>query len=261
MNDSRFPAKSKYISVKFLRKFCFGMINKTWRKSKMRIPIALLLIFLILGACNSKQVKEQNNFTLILPDTSKTHQPHIFYENKKYLTEELNLRKLEFNTDSFELRLWVKFELITGGQVYSLKKINSQWTCLHYSYYEQESDSPVEHEVYDNISYFTVDSISVKKKTPKSGWSKFLGEIEDANIYNLPDQSDIKGWENLVTDGNTFYVEYATKTKYKFYSYNCPDLYEDDFVECRQMIKILEIFNKEIGIDVGLNGNYRCRQE
>jgi len=173
------------------------------------------------------------------------------------------LNKLENGTDSFELRLWANVEVSTGGQIFVIKKINNNWTCLNYFYIKSERKFGKDYKNWMNS--FTVDTFWVKKKQPKTDWDTFLKSIKKENIYELPVQSDIKDWENIVTDGFTYYVEYATKDRYKFYYYNCPDVYENEFKECKQMTNILDIFNKEFGLSLRLEmfggHSYRCRDK
>jgi hypothetical protein len=180
---------------------------------------------------------------------------------KKIAEEELLLNKLENGSDTLELRLWAKVEVLMGGQVFVIKKIKGKWTCLHYTYfYKREVDYENGMDYFKWYSNIAIDTFWVKKLQPNSNWKTFFYEIEKENIYNLPSQSDIKGWSNIVNDGYTFSIEYATKDKYKFYSYNCPDVYENKFKECRQMSNILRIFNKEFGLKMGIyeNEKYRC---
>ena len=227
-------------------------------KSKLIITfIASLFLF----ACNSNQLIDQPKFILEIPDTSKTHRPDIFYEVKKNAVDELSLNVLENGTDSFELRLWAKVEVLTGGQVFVIKKIKNKWTCMHYEYIETEGKfNP---DLYKLLTSFTIDTFWVNKLQPKTNWDNFFKAIEKENMYNLPVQSEISGWKSNVGDGYTYYVEYATNNKYKFYYYNCPDVYENDFKECKQMTNILDIFHKEFGLSMGFEeygyDSYRCK--
>ena len=229
---------------------------------KMKRLWILILPILILFACHHKTETNKPDFTLEIPDTSKTHFPDISYEVKKRVVDLLNLNRLENGTDSFELRLWAKVEVTNYGQIFIVKKVNKLWTCIHYSFLKSLKFYP---NIIDGIKKFTLDSSWVDTVKPKTDWDTFFKAIDKENIYGLPIQSDIKGWKNIVTDGFTYYVEYATKDKYKFYYYNCPDVYEDDFKECKQMTNILSVFNKEFGLKLGWEKfgehPYRCKCE
>ena len=110
------------------------------------------------------------------------------------------------------------------------------------------------------MTNYTIDTFWVKKLQPRTNWRAFFKAIAKEDIYNLPSQSEIKGWKNEVDDGLTFSIEFATKEKYKFYSYNCPDVYENQFKECKHMVNILNVFDKEFGLRMDIFGEekYRC---
>ncbi len=224
---------------------------------KMRKYWTIIAIVLTLFGCQNETKTDKAIFLLDLPDTSKTHQPDIFYEVKNKAVDELNLNRLENGVDSFELRLWTKVEVTNGGQVLIIKKINDNWTCLDYSYLESQQDFKEGQNIIDHMTSFTIDTFWVKKKQPHTDWITFLSEIEKEKIYELPAQTEIDGWENRVSDGYTYYIEFANKDKYKFYWYNCPDIYEEEFAECQHMTNILGIFNTEFGLKMG--SSYRCR--
>lgn len=215
-------------------------------------------ILIIMCTCQLKPTTDSKDFFLDLPDTSKTHRPDFAFESTKNLVDELNLNRLTNGVDSFELRLWTKVEVTNGGQVLIIKKINGEWTCLEYIYLEAfHGDFQRMSDLEFNTS-FSIDTFWVDKKQPQTSWDTFFSSIEQEKIYELPSESDIDGWENYVTDGYSYFVEFATKDKYKFYSYNCPDVYEEDFEECHHMTNILDIFDKEFGLLMGWGG-FRCK--
>jgi hypothetical protein len=230
---------------------------------KMKRHWILILSILILFSCQHKTDTNKQRFTLEIPDTSKTHYPDIFYESKKKVVDELKLNRLENGADSFELRLWANVEVTNAGQIFIIKKVKKQWTCLHYFYLKKEGNW--NSDIIKMATNFTIDSSWVETEHPKTNWNSFFKAIKKENIYELPIQSDIKGWKPIVDDGFTYYVEYATRDKYKFYYYNCPDVYENEFKECKQMTNILDVFYKEFGLTLGLEKYgehpYRCRCE
>jgi len=208
----------------------------------------LIIIAILFASCIKEPLTRSSKFVMELPDTSLTHEPDIFYEVKKIAANELNLNLLENGAEPFELRLWTKMEVTNGGQVLIIKKINNQWTCVDYRYLETYTPVKDQKSIVDFVTNFSIDTVWIKKKQPKSGWRNFFTAIHKNKIMDLPVQSQIPGWVNHVTDGYTFYVEYATSNRYKFYWYNTPYVYEDDFSECRYMNNIIFLFNKEFGL-------------
>jgi hypothetical protein len=201
-------------------------------------------------SCQPGAEKEKVEFVIDLPDTSITHRPDIVYDITQQLAKGLALNKLENGCDSFELRLWANCSVTNGGQVFVIKKTDSTWTCLNY-FYVRSSKQYQKYYSKPWITRYTVDSFWVKQRHPKTSWENFFKSIQEQNIYELRAQREIKGWKNIVTDGKEFEIEYATRNLYRFYDYHCPDIYEDTFIECRQMTNILDIFNKEFGLTIG----------
>ena len=141
-----------------------------------------------------------------------------------------------------------------------IKKIHDDWSCLKYFYIEEFPE--FENGLYNHAEYatsFAIDSFNVLKIEPESSWTIFFDSLESNDIYNLPVQYEIEGWENRITDGNTFYIEFADATQYRFYWYNCPDIYEDQFVECKKMTNILKNFHRELSMNLWID--FRCKRK
>jgi hypothetical protein len=175
---------------------------------------------------------------------------NINYLMKKTATKELALSELESTVDFLEIRLWAKLSLSNHGQLMVIKQIDKQWVCIKYDYIAHWPAfvNGMSRRTY--LTNYTIDTFVAIKKLPKSNWKSFFKAVEKQRIYDLPDQSEIKYWQNEVSDGNDFWLEYATKNKYSFASYNCPDYYENVFIECKRMTNIIEIFNTEFGLFV-----------
>jgi len=58
-------------------------------------------------------------------------------------------------------------------------------------------------------------------------------------------------------DGYGYTVEYAYKSIYRNYYYGCPDIYEEQFVECKNMTNIAGIFDKEFEM---MPNGCRCKK-
>jgi hypothetical protein len=212
-----------------------------------KLSLIFIITTILLLGCNPKC--ENDKFIADLPDSNKVHQPNLFYEVKKKLTDELNLEKLEVGVDSFELRLWTKIEPANLGYVFVIKKQNLNWTCIKYAFTTLHNSEITSGPVLTFLTDIRIDSFYVWKEQPKSGWTKFFGDLKKSNIYDLRDQHEIKNWESKIDDGTTYLIEYANKEKYRFYSYSNPSAYKDKYIECRQMTNILNIFNLEIGLE------------
>jgi len=229
----------------------------------MRQILSILILLLTTYACNNILSNDKQTIEIDLPDTSSSQPSKMYYLTKNKATAELMMDKLENGVDSLEIRLWGQVANLKIGHVYVIKKISNQWTCLDYSYLQ--TYPTFEGLIYTKVYWtsFIIDTFWINKKQPKTNWNNFFNAIENEGIYDLPSQSEIKGFRSDFIHGIDYFVEYATNKKYKFYWYNCPDCYEDRFQECKHMTNILEVFHREFGLSLKLNpiqeNDYRCR--
>jgi hypothetical protein len=216
---------------------------------KLRLLLLIIGIGITISIFSCRYIPERK-ILLDLPDTTRNHSPNIFYESKKSVTKGLNLNELENGVDSLEIRFWIRIEVFSGGDIFVIKKINDKWTCIHYRYYEKHKEWKNDVSNMENFYYnLEIDSFSVRKNEIKTNWPNFFVTVKNTGIYKLPVQDEIKNFKNIVSDGITYYVEFATNSKYKFYYYNCPKAYMKKHEECRKMVEIIEIFKQEF-VDV-----------
>lgn len=221
---------------------------------KTAIYISLLLVFT--GCSNHSDVSHINQ--LSIPDTTD-RLSRIFFNRIENAANELDLQDLKESTDSFEIRVWALIGVMNRHRVYVIKPKRKEWICLEYEF--KNSWMGMDNGVDPLITRtaFLVDTFSVRKYQPEITWQEFTQKLEDQNIYNLPTQIEIPHWKNLVSDGHTFVIEYLHNREYGFYFYNCPDLYAEDFEQCRKMTNILGILEEEVGFAMWNNINFRCR--
>lgn len=159
---------------------------------------------------------------------------------KKKISASLNLNNLENSSDSLEIRIWSKAGVKRFGQLIIIKKNYIGWNCFVYLYLEKLNIDPFE---------IQIDTFSVEKRVPKSGWPIFLNEINKYKIYDLPNQEDIKGWKDKeISDGTNYAVEFIKHGKYKIYHYHSPDLYLE-YSNSKQMVELLSLLKQEINFN------------
>jgi hypothetical protein len=224
---------------------------------KLKYLFISILSLLILS-CDNKQ-DLNGDFKMEIPNTADGGWSGFHYFQKNEISKQLNIPDLRMGVDSFELRLWVDVEGTNGGQLYRINKIDNNWICLEYSFTLSSNHWDNKRPMWENYLDFKIDSFYVKNKKPQTNWGNFLQALEEEDIYSLQNQMDIENWENIVSDGYSFSVEFATKKLYKFYSYNCPDVYQETFTDCEKMSNILTIFDDEIGFDLIFGP--RCSKE
>src|SRR6188768_4240745 len=171
-------------------------------------------------------------------------QPSEKTESDRYLnkfSDELNLQRLEDGVDSFELRFNTEISVLKCGfgQLLVIKKIENEWTCLEYHYIVND----IPFGTRDYVKDFSIDTVSIYKRHPKSGWTKLFEELEKQHIYDLPSQYDIPSWDSLgvtIADGKGYSVEFADNQRHRYYSYNTPQDFATQLKECRNMSNIIE---------------------
>ena len=204
---------------------------------------------------NSEIIKQKR--AINIEDTIVSEQVDFDVVRQMHLDKELNIDILNNGSENFELRFWTTFGPTNGGKVLIIKKVENEWVCFDYYFHKTRKDIKGEYTYYKQATNFTVDSLLVKKKQPMTNWKTFFSEIKNQNIYTLPSQSELEGYKSIVDDGYGYTVEFAYKWIYRTYYYNCPDLYENEFVECRNMTNIAGIFDKEFDM---MPYGYRCKK-
>ena len=159
------------------------------------------------------------------------------YLFKNKVLEQINGDFLENGFDSIQIRIWSVLENIDSVKLLVLKNIDHEWSAdLYRAYYSCET-------IKDSLILKQVKSES---KTPKSGWNAFIKELFMLEITSLSDYSKVKGYE-AVTKGDTFFVEIASKSEYKFSEHPAPFLLKDSVMEADRMYSILNLVQFELG--------------
>ena len=163
----------------------------------------------------------QNNDQIDIPKFNNSLEGH-FYESIRKSSEVLKLEDLQKGVDSLEIRIWFFYSKRdqTFGKVH-IYKYEDNWI--------------------GNASYGSSTLVDI---SPKSGWKSFISKLLKKNIMTLQNQRDIKGFNLMIFDGDTFCVEIATKDAYRFYSYNSPDMTKK-YKDARKMNRILRLIKKE----------------
>ena len=121
------------------------------------------------------------------------------------------------------------------AQLVILKKVNSQWTGQLYSFIYNSNEK--------GDSVLSI-SKSMEVRNPRSGWDSFTKQLFNYNITNLPDETKIQNYFQIM-DGDGVVVEISTKNKYRIYSYTKPILYRTKIKEAHDMEQILRLIESE----------------
>jgi len=208
-------------------------------KQKISFLISLILLFLLVNSCNNpdKQVNSTNektnqDFIKIIPKP-RNGLINPFYERAKEYSIKAGLNIIEDGFDSIFIRIW--YPNIDTIRVLDFKKKYSIWAGeLNVIVYDQRGDST---RIINKIS---------GRIFPKSGLPFFIDSIISKGITTLPDSWDLPVY-SLSTHSYFLYVEIATTTKYRIYTYGIP--YEPTGIrEVASIMDIMKFIETELGI-------------
>jgi len=189
------------------------------------------IILLTLFSCNTKRPESTNSFRTLVSDTSVTHRPVFEINFSKTQSEFLNLPIIFKGVDSFELRVW-SFGIWTRTDLFILRYSQNKWVASNYIYYDT-----------DNI----IDSLHlITKQVANDTASKIQHYLTKDSILNLPTQIAIPNFRDNTADGETFYIEIATKNFYKHLCYHNPEYFTDQYT--KQFSRLLNFIESNFKI-------------
>ncbi len=163
----------------------------------------------------------QNKVQLDIPTYNNGSKGH-FYESIRESSEVLGLEDLQKGVDSLEIRIWFFYS-----------KRDQTFGKLHIYRYKDKW--------IGKASYGLSTLVDI---SPKSGWTKFTSKLFKENILSLQNQYSIEGFNKMIRDGNTYCIEIAGRSTYRFYSYHSPELTKE-YKDARHMNRTLKLIKKE----------------
>ncbi|MBN2212924.1 MAG: hypothetical protein JW723_01655 [Bacteroidales bacterium] len=223
----------------------------------------MLIIPLLLLGCRFSSIGDiGGKIDVIIPDIQNNQLNRLLYRKKQHITDELNIRPIEKGVDTLEIRLWAMTGTAKGGEVYIIRKTKYKWNCYHYWFIERLStpDNPEKRSFsFEELSTSGLDTFWIKKEEPHSGWDRFISKLNTTGLYHLESYEDESAEVREKINTYSFMIEYAMKNKYRFFLYNCSDIYHD-CRKCQQMMGIFRLVDNEFNFSNSLLGNYRCRR-
>lgn len=198
-----------------------------------------VLLFLIIIICSSS-CQRKSRKTIVEKDIPIWYEnkPDLFYQLISQKSKQLKLDKLEKGFDSLQIRIWYDSALSNRDKLVIFKLKDFKWKGFYYSL---------------NVEWNAYKLTNKVKKShkieihPKSGWKIFISKILENKIESLPNMKDINGLVDRWSDGKTYSIEIATKSKYRFYNYHLPEKFLE-FEEAKNMVEILKVIESEFGI-------------
>ncbi|MEP6900696.1 MAG: hypothetical protein ABJA66_03035 [Actinomycetota bacterium] len=204
---------------------------------RIKMRIAILLFVVLFLSCSQKIEQTQNT-------EQPQQKPKIIIPQRRgdYSLEKAvdlcakagglqSLREISLPNGDFEIRFWIFNRFGINGLI--IRKSGENWSALFVERMPFKNDN-----LYPENRYIN----------PKSDWQNILQRINEAEIFTLPDSSEVKNYEgDKVNDGFSNIVEINKDGIYRVYEYVNPNWAENP--EAKQIVKIGNIIADEFGLE------------
>lgn len=198
-----------------------------------------ITVSFLLVACKdyrSVLIFDSNAIKKDIPVNKKGKEIYAYTSTSK-MASQLNLDSLELGFDSIQIRIWYGFSKSDSSQIFIIKNQNNKWSAESIILKYLWNDTMYESSISDTITKINYHTVN---------WSKFLKELFDLKITDLPDMDKIEGYKDIDgIDGNDCVVEIATQKKYRFYGYWYPGKFKDEYWQAGNMMRIIELIERE----------------
>lgn len=170
----------------------------------------------------SKSVKD--SFLLLVPDTTNNRRAQGDLNDLKYRTKLehlIGLKDLTKGADSFEIRLWYDFSMGNSQELYILRFQDSVCNLSYHRIYPKpvNYDDENRNREWNPYTDPIIDS-SVSKTVLLT--AKDYKNLHLDSIWMLKSQSELKISDTIgFTDGDSYIIEIADKTRFKYFRYHC----------------------------------------
>ncbi|NOT91415.1 hypothetical protein [Ferruginibacter sp.] len=208
-------------------------------KKIFAFSILVTCVFFISHSCTYSEkptlsrVQDKQEIIRIIPKNQyrKNFYPYKMVERD---TKRTGLNFLDKGYDSMFIRLWYVYR--ATKQVIDLKKTDGKWSA--------EFHSMKMGVIEEQLGVVETKSIPI---SPKSDWNVFMSKLFSLKILDLPDESELPNYKNLVNDAAFVVVEISTKEMYKIYHYG--EISEHlEFPQAVNMENIMKLIDEEFGI-------------
>ena len=171
--------------------------------------------------------------------------PFIFWHFAKQKERQLGLESPEFSKDSLIFRVWITNPIGRTGQPHGLIEIRhdfTEWSGTLYAMYVDFDPN--------NLTE-TITSYRKMELFPKrNDWNFIVDSLFLLKFDVLPTDDAIPNYPaGYGSRRTTFSFEFATRTQYRFFQYYFPARAANDFWQARNVLKILDLLDDELGWD------------
>jgi hypothetical protein len=203
-----------------------------------------MLLAVFFASCNSQE-KFPDLIEKKIPDTLERQvavhasgDTTLVYKATQEMAKWLKLERLDYGYDQLQIRIWSSYAFKDSAQLFLLKKhMSDDWNVQLYNYWFHRKD--VLSGDYDTVLFVR------KEARPKSGWNSFIRALTKFKISELPDMDSLPGQGFIISEGDVFTVEFATKNRYRLYTYVNPDEFSKKWWQAKNMEAILQLIEKE----------------
>jgi hypothetical protein len=214
------------------------------RHFKIKDLFLLLFVAPLLVTCKGQPERTSPAFAFIDTVQSFTKEipvykdgdSSIFYALAKNKQRQLGLDSLEGGFDGLQIRVWYDFSFVRNRPLVIIINKDKEWTAAVY-------DLTID---WDGVKE-TIVSKQVRHVTPKSGWDIFAKKLLELKVVTLPDQDEIPDYGGGL-DGNTYNVEIASNSRYRFYGYWEPEHYREKIWQARNIADMIKLFEQELEV-------------
>jgi hypothetical protein len=177
-----------------------------------------------LADSNARKIRQLNPSCKFIKDIPKDRRTAVLRKTERAF----GLDSLDNGFDSIQIRIWYGCAL-DGERLIVLSNKNGRWMG----------------EMSDGTYYDSLPRVLAAVQ-PTSAWEQFIKKLFDLQLLSLP--AVRRFGAGAIADGCGVTIEIATKSIYRFYHYDNPDLYQNNHWQAKKMMEILQLVNKELRI-------------
>lgn len=200
--------------------------------------LSSIIVVCLLNSCSNHQASLHTEMLKSSPPPQREGQSNAqryksyFFELIKERIEGTNiknLKDLELNPSSEEIRIWVSISF-SPLQGVILQQLGSEWKASFLPPIKRDSK---------------IIEMARSLPPPKSGWNSFWEKMRELEIYTLPDAQEINV-NKIYPDAEATMVEIKTNNTYRTYVYVGYTFSER--VEPKKLAEIIDTLSQQFGL-------------
>lgn len=164
-------------------------------------------------------------------------QPDLFYVFRQRDCRRYRLDSLAAGFDSIQIRVWLGCDLCMLKHVVIIENTGLQWDAKLVTL-----GPPL---FFDEDRQYSIGLTGVTACSPLHRWEYFLNKMKDLQITELPNGEDI-GCNGCI-DGTSYLFEIATRYKYRFLHYGCPENCAGKVWQAKNVLTFAHLLEEEFG--------------